>query len=180
MDINQETFDKLLSHLEPDLPNSEARYKQLRLKMTKFFEWRHCNDSEELADETITRVVNQLAAGKEILAENPYAYFYGVAKNVYREFVRRQINKEKILDNLPEQTAPSQDWQDCRDQCLQKLPADKLELLQHYYLNIKGREALAQQLNLTLNALRLKVHRLKKELRTCYEDCRKKISRTGN
>lgn len=176
MNINEDIFNKLLARLEPTLPTSEARYKQLRLKMIKYFDWKRCEDAEGLADETIVRTAKSLMAGKEILADNPYFYIYAVAKNIYKEYVRKQIKREKLLDDLLDPTPLAETSQDCSGECLQKLSPDKLNLLRQYYLNIKDREALAQELNISLNALRLQVHRLKKELRDCYEKCRKKIA----
>jgi RNA polymerase sigma factor (sigma-70 family) len=176
MNVNDDIFNKLLARLEPNLPTTEARYKQLRLKMTKYFEWKHCEDAEGLADEAIARTVNSLMGGKEILADNPYFYIYAVARNIYKEQVRKQIKNEKLLDGLSEQSPASKTSQDCIDECLQKLPPDKLNLLQQYYFDVKGRETLAQGLNMSVNALRLQIHRLKKELRACYDNCRKRIS----
>lgn len=178
MDINEDIFNKLLARLEPNFSDSEARYKHLRLKMIKYFDWRHCEDAEGLADETIVRTVNSLMMGKEILADNPYIYLYAVAKNIYREYVRKQIKQENLLVDLLELPVHAESYQDCSVECLQQLPSDKLKLLQQYYLDAKSRDALAQDLNVSLNALRLQVHRLKKELRECYRQCRKKIARS--
>ncbi len=176
MDIRDKVFDNLLFRLEPNLPDSAARYKLFRSKMVKFFEWKHCEDADGLADETITRTLNHLSAGKEILAENPYIYIYGIAKNVYREYVRKQIRKEGLVRKLKELPGlAEEEAQDCRAHCLEKLPPDKLELLKRYYLYPEDRETLAAELGMTLNALRLQVHRLKKELKECQEDCLRKI-----
>lgn len=171
----KEAFDKLLIRLEPKLPNSEARYQHLRFKMVRFFEWKHCKDAEELADETIARTVSQLVSGKQILADNPYSYIYGVAKNVFREYVRNQIKIETLRKDLPEQFDEPENFEDCRSRCLQELSTEKLKLLQRYYLNPQDREALARELNITINALRLQVHRLKGELRGCHHRCRRKL-----
>jgi DNA-directed RNA polymerase specialized sigma24 family protein len=177
MDSSQEPFDSLLFRLEPGRPDSKARYGRLRFKMIRYFEWKCCQDAEDLADETISRAVKQVLEGKEIVAENPYFYFYGVAKNIYKEYVRTQIKKESILKMLPaQQSSLSGSWQDCRIQCLRRLSADSLGILQGYYLEPDDRELLAEQSGLTLNALRLRVHRLKCELRDCYDNCREKSS----
>jgi DNA-directed RNA polymerase specialized sigma24 family protein len=175
MDINEEAFEIFLQRLEPKLSDSKARYKNLRLKMTRFFEWKRCQDAEDLADETINRTMSFLILGKEIHAENPYSYIYGVANNIYKEYVRKQIKREKLIRDLPDRLAPAEDLQDCRIQCLQKLPPEKLKLLNQYYLNVEERDALPSELGLTVNALRLQIHRLKKELKLCHEECRKKL-----
>jgi DNA-directed RNA polymerase specialized sigma24 family protein len=174
MEKEHEAFEATLARLEPDLPDSVQRYKQLRLKMTKFFSWRQSEDPESLADETITRAAKNIAAGEEIRAENPYPYFYGIAKNVFRENLREKEKRGELVDKMAEQTSsPSRDREDCRKQCLEKLQPEKLLLLKQYYIGDESRENLAKTLNITLNALRLQVHRIKQELRECHEECLK-------
>jgi DNA-directed RNA polymerase specialized sigma24 family protein len=176
MDIIDQKFDNLLLKLEPDFPDSASRYKRFRSKIVKFFEWKRCEDAEELADETITRALNNLFSGTEILADSPYAYIYAIAANVYREYIRKQIRKETLLRKAKERIVTAEQVQDCRTQCLQRLAESKSKLLQRYYLDPEDREAIAAELNLTLNALRLQIHRLKKELKDCYEECIRNLS----
>lgn len=171
MNINEEAFAKLLFRLEPGLIDSDARYKRLRLKMMKFFLWKRCEEAEDLADETISRVVSQITSGIQI--ESPYSYIYAIANNVYNEFIRGQIRKEKLLVNLVEQSSEPEETQGCREHCLKNLPVEKLKLIKRYYQEPKDRESQAQEMEMTLNALRLLVHRVKKELRACYEKCNK-------
>jgi DNA-directed RNA polymerase specialized sigma24 family protein len=172
MDKNHQAFEALLLRIEPGFPDPEKRYKQLRLKMVKFFAWKRCEDPDGLADETIGRVVKNLNTGEEIRADNPYSYIYAVAKHVFMEYLREKKKREIIINDLPDLLqSPPEDSQGCRTQCLQKLSGDKLSLLQRYYAGEETRENLAKYLNISLNALRLQVHRLKHELRTCEEDC---------
>lgn len=174
MDKNQEAFEALLLRLEPDQPDTQKRYKQLRLKMVKFFVWRRCEDPESLADETISRVIKNVGVGEEVYADKPYSYVYGVAKYVFMEFLRDKKKRGDLVNNLVEHSQiASGNQEDCRKECLQKLPLNRLKLLKAYYLAAENREELAQTLNISLNALRLQVHRIKQELRACYEDCLK-------
>jgi DNA-directed RNA polymerase specialized sigma24 family protein len=176
MYTNEENFTKLLFKLEPHGDDDDARYKQLRFKLIKFFAWRRCEDPEGLADETISRTAKRLNEGEEILAENPYAYLYAVGKNVYREYWRGKKKDEAIVKGLPESESPLiEGAEDCRSYCLQKISANKQRLLREYYLGERSRETLAQSLDLTINGLRLKVHRLKNDLKSCYKDCIKKL-----
>jgi DNA-directed RNA polymerase specialized sigma24 family protein len=177
MDINEEVFEKLLARLEPDLAGSTARYKQFRLKIIKFFQWKRCGDAEILADETIARAIKNVIEGKEIQADNPYAYVFVIAKHVYNEYVRKEIKKRTLLANFPQPPSESAESEDCWVQCLLKLPPAKLKLLQEYFLDEKSSQQLAEERNTSLNGLRLQIHRLKKELESCHEDCRKKLSK---
>ncbi|HYP29075.1 MAG TPA: hypothetical protein VE262_20360 [Blastocatellia bacterium] len=178
MDIKNHIFDSFLLSLEPGLPDSASRYKLFRSKMVKFFEWRQCEDAAGLADETIARSFKQISAGTQILAEDPYPYVYGIAKNLYKEYVRRQVRDEKLAKKIEERPAPAEESHDCRAQCLRQVPEGKLKLLQRYYLHPEERETLALEHNMTMNALRLQVHRLKKELKECQEDCMRKLLRS--
>jgi DNA-directed RNA polymerase specialized sigma24 family protein len=179
MDKNQQVFEALLVRLEPSYSEPEKRYKQLRLKMVKFFSWRRCEDPDGLADETIGRAVKNLSAGEEIRADNAYSYIYAIAKYVFIEYIREKKRREEIINDLPNHLQSSlEDSQDCRTECLQKLSGDKLKLLQQYYLGEENRERLAQSLNISLNALRLQVHRLKQDLRICNKECLDNLKRS--
>ena len=172
MDKNQRAFEALLLRLEPGCPDHEKRYKQLRLKMVKFFAWKRAEDPDGLADETISRAVKKVSEGEEIRADNPYSYIYAIAKHVFMEYLREKKKREIIVSDLTDHLRSyTEESQDCRTQCLQKLSEDKLILLQKYYMGEESREMLAQSFNISLNALRLQVHRLKQELRACEKDC---------
>lgn len=179
MDKNQQAFEDLLLRLEPKYPDQEKRYKQLRLKMVKFFAWKRCEDPDSLADETISRAVKKISEGEVIRAGNPYSYIYAIAKHVFMEYLREKRKREVIANDLPDdlQSYPEES-QDCRKQCLQKLSKDKLSLLQKYYMSEPPREMLAKSFKVSLNALRLQVHRLKQELRTCEKDCLDNLRRS--
>ncbi|MGA9773670.1 MAG: hypothetical protein WBV94_31860 [Blastocatellia bacterium] len=176
MGINEDRFEQLLVHLEPDYPDPEKRYKQLRVKMAKFFAWKQCEDPDGLADETISRAVKNLSQGEEIRADNPYYYIYAVAKHVFMEYLREKKKREIIVSDLTDQLRNyTEESQDCRKQCLQKLSGDKLSLLQKYYMGEESREILAQSLKISLNALRLQVHRVNQELRACEKHCLERL-----
>lgn len=173
---NEEVFDKLLARLEPDLPDSARRYKQFRLKLTKFFQWKHCADAESLADETVARTIKNILNGLEIETDNPYIYIFTIAKNVYREYVRREIKYRDLLSDITEQSGQPEEVEGCWAECLQALSREKLMLLQIYFLGDKNGIQLAEEMNMKVNALRLKIFRLKKELEACHEKCLRNLS----
>ena len=173
--------EKLLLRMEPGYSSTEERYKQLRLKLTKFFAWRHCHDPEVLADETIMRTIKNINSGEEILATNPYSYLYAVATNVFREYVREMKKQEAIAEENIQDLTTSLDYgSDCRRECIERLSPDRLKMLQEYYMDEEDRVGIAASRGISLNALRLQVHRIKNELRRCYEECIKKLSGSGN
>jgi DNA-directed RNA polymerase specialized sigma24 family protein len=180
MNNSQDYFEVLLYKLEPDYSDAGGRYEMLRRKLQKFFAWRRCEDPASLADEVITRLVRKIAIGEEIRAANPYSFIYAIATNVFREYVREKRKSEELCQELRQASITvSELLRDCRMQCLSALPDSKRRLLEQYYSGDETREQLAHRTNTTLNALRLQVHRIKNELRACYETCLKQ-SAEGN
>src|SRR5919206_345066 len=86
-EVTQEKFAGFLEWLSPVGADAGEEYERLRFRLCTFFSQRRCRFPEELADETINRVI--LKIGEETI-ENRLAYFYGVAKNVYRESLRKE------------------------------------------------------------------------------------------
>jgi RNA polymerase sigma factor (sigma-70 family) len=182
MNTNREAFDSFLSRLEPELRDSEQRYKRVRQKMIKFFEWRRCEDSYSLADETITRILKNVREGEEIRSLNPYSYVYAIAMNIFREYLREKKKQNEIRSTTQELLSEQdlsiwpEDIQDCREACLNSLSSKDRRLITLYYRNAYDKEVLARELGMSYNALRVQVYRIKKELRACYKDCLKKDS----
>lgn len=174
MGIEDQYFDDFLLRLDPACTDPKNGYRRLRLKLVKFFAWRRCDDPETLADETIARLIVRILAGKEIKSE--WAFVYGIALNVFREFLRdkaKHENLQKALTETEPETLPRQlDINDCQRQCWNNLDREKQDLLKKYY-NEEHRDTLAESMGITINALRLQVHRIRSELRECYEECKK-------
>lgn len=171
-------FEDLLLRLEPNYSSTEERYKQVHLKLVKFFAWRRCEDAESLADETLIRSLKNLS---EIDADKHYSDIYIIAKNVFRKYLRDNKRRIKVTEMIAsdltnQEQSPSDYSLDCQKLCLQKLSNDELLLLQNYILGETNREELAKSMGISLNALRLKLYRIKKELKDCYAECNKKKS----
>ena len=172
--VDQTVFVNLFRLLEPEGQTIEARFQRCRLKLVKFFAWRHCEDPDNLADETISRLLKNVHAGQEISAGTPYSYLYAIASHVFQEYLRAKEKGKMLveLDELPEIPISRPD-DGCKKQCFQRLPDAKRELLAHYYLDDDDRSTIAQEESLSLNALRLQIYRIKQELKRCCEDCLK-------
>jgi DNA-directed RNA polymerase specialized sigma24 family protein len=175
---NQVLIDELLLLLEGGQPTPEKRYKQLRLKLVKFFAWRRCQDPEGLADETVSRTVRNIIRGEKIHSDKPYSYVYGIAMNVFREYLREKKKQENLANDLPDSSPYVRDIaEDCRKDCFDRLSSGKRTVLHRYYVDGEASESMALSLNITVNAFRLQIHRIKNELRACYEECTKSGSR---
>ncbi len=64
--LSKSSFDQFLANLDSDQNRAGQKYEALRQRLVKFFEWRACSYAEELADETIDRVVRKIDLGEEI------------------------------------------------------------------------------------------------------------------
>ena len=183
--LTREGFERLLAVLDPDPTRAGERYELLRRKLIRFFEWHRCGPAEDQTDQVFDRVGRRLQEGEVIRAENPSSYFYGVARNVLREYWDAQQRERRIAlagatSSPPEGSAEAgnaaEDAHDCLERCLGKLSPERRRLIVHYYLGEKGskiraRRGLADQLQLAPNALRLRAFRIREGLERCVRHC---------
>ena len=173
---------RLLACLDSDREQAGSAYEQLRKKLLKFFEWRGCPFPEDNADETLNRVARRIQEGVEI--KNFQSYLLGTARFVLQESFRRpeqgQINLEQISSPANKETADQNDSETrlrCLEKCLRELPDESQQLISSYYEEYiskkKKRQQLANQMGIPMNALRIRVHRIRIRLEQCVEICAK-------
>ena len=149
-----------------------------------FFERHGCYTPAEKADETIYRVTKKIAGGEQI--QNLPGYCYAVARNVLHEYWKDPGRGWAALDADLEGKMPSTDPREsererhqmeqnerrvaCMKKCLQRLGDEEREFITRY-CTVKNRKELAAQSGLTLNALRIRVNRIRVELRKCVKGC---------
>jgi len=174
-ELTPEKFAKFLEWLSPDVACAGEEYERLRFRLFNFFSKRGCVYADELVDETINRVILK---SSEVQIESPLAYCYGVAKNVYRESLRKTRPHVDIDDvQLVAPTPAARSFsRECLDQCLDKLPAANRNLLLDYFseskiAKIKLHRQISESLKSTQTALRMRVMRLKQNLRSCIQEC---------
>jgi RNA polymerase sigma factor (sigma-70 family) len=144
----------------------------MRRPLLRFFESNHCADPEELTDDTLFRVVNEMSRERAI--ENLKAFTYATARHVLLEFKRRSQRFGELPENLSvalETSDPSMDSIQRLRRCLQRLPADQRQLIEAYYSEGKGkdnRRELAETLNVSAVALRVRKHHVIEALRRCF------------
>src|SRR4051794_17203645 len=100
--LNSEGFDSLLEWLDPDRERAGAKYEEIRRRLVKIFMGRACSSAEDLADETINRVTLKLGEIKSDYRGEPERYFYAVARNVAREYLRRKPLQPSAAPDAPE------------------------------------------------------------------------------
>jgi RNA polymerase sigma factor (sigma-70 family) len=177
--------------LDPDPAKAEQKYGDLVRRLTKFFQFRHCESPEDLAQETVLRVLQKV--GRATISVEPAAFFQGFAKNLVHEARRAAARDARRLVPLNEDLAadgndhdPSHDRTDEPSTAferpagggfsesqqidryeqwrlrLKEMPPDERELVVAYYSRDKlGRRQLAAEKGLTEGAMRTKVCRIK-------------------
>jgi len=183
--LTQASFDLLLSCLGPDRESAADTYVKQWRALFDYFAVRGAEAPELLADETFDRVARRLTQGQTIFTASPANYFYGVARNVWREslaktgvvtqltdeaasrLVSSSTPHELMLESLA--TGVSERRLAHLEKCLAQLSAEDRDLVVSYYCGIGGakvrnREALALRLGVSLDSLRHRVARLRTKL----------------
>jgi DNA-directed RNA polymerase specialized sigma24 family protein len=185
--LDQPDFDALLRRFGSDSKRSLEEFENLRRRLTKFFEWNNCfSASEDLANLAIDTVARKPS---EFAIDDVVAYSYGVARNTLREFQRRSA-RELHLSNPPEVHPSVQDLDfekalaagidlqrrvDCLNQCLKKLKSEDRNLVMEYYRTDEAtymaqRRELARTIGVSMNALWVRVNRIRDKLEKCLEN----------
>lgn len=180
--LTPEDFDRLLLWLDLDRPQAALKYEKTRNRLITFFAGGGCRcDAERLADEAFDRVSQKLKAGQvsEFQDGDKVFYFLGFAKNIRHEYLRKHNTNEITLpltnQNENEDSTTEHEFY-CLDLCVEKLPLEKGWLVIEYYrfdgsAKIEHRRKLANQLDIDIRTLRLRVHRIREQLKPCIEDC---------
>jgi DNA-directed RNA polymerase specialized sigma24 family protein len=176
----KESFDRLLACLDEDRERAGEMYISIRARLVKFFEWRGSETPDDNADETINRVTRKVYEGESI--QNVQSYFYGVARMLFMETLKEQQKQRQALDHLSppiqfvEDRTETEERITCFESCLSRLPDESRQLIVSYYegdrrAKIERRKVLAEQLKIPLNALRIRVHRIRMQLEQCVMEC---------
>ncbi len=190
--LTQAAFDRLLAHLHEDRASAAEQYEHLRHALITFFAFRGAVDAGELADETINRVAGRLSEGAAVFTGEPASYFFGVARNVWREVLARPVMIESLDEVMPprhsltpdahellleaERRAASEQRLACLEKCLQWLTPQERELIIEYYQGtggekIENRQALAARFGISLKTLRNKTTLLRNSIADGVRDC---------
>ena len=174
--LTQEAFDRLMEWLDPDTAAAARKYEQTRRSLLKFFECRRCVSAEEQVDRVIDRVARRVSEGVEVYAANPFLYFHGVALNVFQEYLRKQRVPMDVPVPDAEDSARMQQRLECMERCLDGVPAETRQMMVDYCTVDKAskkrtREVLAERLGMSVNSLRIRVHRVREQLERCVTVC---------
>jgi RNA polymerase sigma factor (sigma-70 family) len=190
--ITERAFGKLLALFDDDVEQAGEKYERMHAKLTRFFQCRGCRMPHEMSDEVLNRVARKVDEGEVIRLETLSDYFYGVAQNVLREFLRNPQNTTSSIETLPPDEQPAQNpirldelrkerqeserRLECLESCVAALSPDARTLILEYYQEEEGvktrnRRRMANELGIPINALRIRAHRIRTQLEKCVTQC---------
>jgi DNA-directed RNA polymerase specialized sigma24 family protein len=173
-ELSQEAFDALLAWLDSDREQAALKYEKIRRALIKIFTGRGCVEPEDLADETINRVTKKLKEIEKDFTGDRTRYFFGVAKMVHLEHLRRKI--PQVVPTPPNDPTRIELEYSCLERCIDQLSKDDRDRLLRYYgadsrNETEHRRALAEEMGIGPNALRIRIYRIRQTLKECVEKC---------
>ena len=177
----REAWDKFLLLLDVDIEVAAEKYEAIRRRLILYFECRKRLEAENLADETITRVIKKNDEGVHI--DDVMRYCYGVARIVLLEdFVKTRrhdlVQKELLRHSKP--FLPRDDADDGHilmltfDECMESLSQENRHFILSYYddagrAKIDKRKSLTEKLGVSRNAVTLRAYQIRKKLEKCIK-----------
>jgi DNA-directed RNA polymerase specialized sigma24 family protein len=182
-------FEMLVSRLEA----AGTDYLSLRERIQKLFLCNRVRESEidNLIDTVMDRAARRIDEGIEV--RNPVTYISQIARYVLMEYWDSPKSKTEAIDDeasLPNDAADSslQDQADkgqlelrleCLENCASDLPQSERQRVIDYYhdekrAKIDRRKKMADELAVSLNNLRVRMHRTREKLEKCIIECVKK------
>jgi len=175
-------FSRLLTFLCPEDPDEAGRlYLRLHQKLVGFFQFSGVADPAAAADEALDRAGRRIAEGTDVPDINKFCL--GIARFIIKEGWRVNTRESNAFVQFLEQHERDDDQSDrfsLMKNCLEQLPQPDRELLHLYCAAPSGRararhrREVADQLNFTVTAIRVRVTRLRRSL----EECVKKLSQS--
>lgn len=165
-----------MSWLGNDRELAGRQYETIRAGLVRIFVSKGFSDAEDLADETINRVIVRLPDIRTNYRGAPACYFHGVARNIIRESSRRREVTMGVVEERVEPQPVAGEDHDCLGHCLASLPPDKRDLILDYYLyegrqKIKHHKKMAGQLRITQGAIRSRAYQIRVDLENCIRHC---------
>ena len=183
----------LLAALDGDETRAAEKYETLRYKLANLLTWRGCSnsDADELADLTLDRVAAKISEGEKV--ENVAAYAGSVARFIFLEHKRKK-REDAAGDDLPEVAVDPDveilndrdERMECLRDCLASTvpnPTDQKIIVGYYDTesnekNKVARKRLAESLDLTIGALKVRACRLRDKLERCINDCVDRVTKS--
>ena len=187
-----DSLHRLLHWLDSGVDSQGQKYEEMRQRLVTFFDRKNCAHPDELADETLTRVMKWLDQNQKVLDSEPAKICYNTARFVWHEYLRRPELARAELDDVPLTQQPVEDPRvaaglteaqaiqerqlESLENCFAKLSPEERELIVRYYsgeqrAKLENRKALAAEHGMTANALSIKACRVRDKLRNYMREC---------
>lgn len=176
--MQEGSLGALLNLLDDGSEPSGTAYGNLHKRLTRYFRINACADPEQLADEVLDRLA-KVAANDASSIASPTAFALGIARHVLQENVRAQLRKAEAGRNWQTlRKIPNPDEEiilQAIDACLTSMPAAKKDLLSTYYVStgkqkIEHHRQLADHLGISINTLRNRLMRARRDLDACVRN----------
>jgi len=175
--MTENSFETLLMALATEPDDAAKAYRIVHARLMRFFSLKDMADPGAMADEVMDRLATSLATHGTGQIESPAAFALGIAHHLLQEEWRRLAREKEAIREWTAVVQPEPDDEKeltmaSLDHCLRRMPAAKRELLQSYYAwtvgeKIAHHRRMADELGLTVNALRNRVLRARTELLAC-------------
>lgn len=190
-DIPPESLDEILAWLNPDRELAGCMYVDLRRGLVRIFAWNRCTDPEGMTDETFDRVAKKVHDLRDTFEGDPKLFFYGVARNLIKEY-QKQVKSYVPIEDVEVPGSPPQEVEEespdmraeCLRACLGELTSEKRDLILAYYAKekqakIDDRTEMARRLGVAIETLRVRMYRIRTTLEECIERCLEELA-VGN
>ncbi len=189
--LTESAFRHFLNWLDEGVDSAGEKYLEMRRRLVAYFDRKNCFSADELADETLNRVARRLEEEGSI-ETSPAHYCYIVAKFIFLEYLRRAERAQGSIDELSpssgayisspaisERQSEAEGEEKrltCLEHCLKDLEPNQREMIVQYYhgdqrAKIENRRALAEASGITMNALVIRVCRIRDKLESCVTRC---------
>ena len=161
------SLTELLSIFDSDPSRAEEKYQDLYNNLVRYFQWNQKDDPADLAQEALKRGFTRLHQGQKITVSDPAGYFFGIARNLVREAWKTRPQEQLQGQEFPEISSSFHDLNPAEQrvflkECLDHLSREELAMLLAY---VEGdSDAWGNKGGLSPNALRIRVHRLRRRL----------------
>lgn len=192
--LTADSFSMLLVALDKDEVRAAEKYETLRYKLVNLLTWKGCtnSDADDLADKTLDRVAAKIAEGEKV--ENVAAYAGSVARFILLEHKRKK-REDAAGDDLPEVAVDPEvdilqdedDRMECLRDCMSSTvpnPSDQRIIVGYYDTesnekNKHARKRLAESLDMSIGALKVKACRLRDKLERCINECVERVTKSA-
>ena len=188
--LTEGAFQRLLGWLDEGADSDGQKYLEMLRRLVAYFDRKNCSTPDELADETLNRVARRLEEEGAIETDAPARYCYTLARHLFMEHLRGARRSDALIEEMRRQSRggemPESGADDdseirekmlsCLEQCTAKLETLNREIITRYYtgkerVKIENRRALAEELGVTANALRIRACRIRDSLEDCVRRC---------